>query len=239
MLLKGVTALVAGATGEVGRGAAYALSEAGAFVYLAGRSEDKLKAIQDTLPNKADSQVIAVDYSTVEGSKALAGTIDGGKKLDVVVASSGPWWPIQQIAQQGDLETLSNAIQANFASQIFLYKALAPKCHAKGQYLMVNGAAGLNIVGSGVTGVLANACIGAAKLMYDECSKSPNELPNYTHVLLASSVGHAQFRGNTHDPNAYGKVFVAMALDKHAASKDKDGTLMLNDDMYAKLTAML
>ncbi|KAL7557910.1 hypothetical protein ACA910_009225 [Epithemia clementina (nom. ined.)] len=239
-MLKGATALVAGATGEVGRGAAYALSQAGAFVFLTGRSEEKLKAIQDTLPNKQDSHVISVDYSTTEGAKAFAEKVAAlGKKFDVVVSASGPWWPINQIAQQGDIDMLYNAVQANFTTQLFLFKILAPMCKPDGHYLMVNGAAAVDILGTGLTGVTANACLGAAKLMNDECSKS-SALPKYTHVLLSSSVGHAQFRGgNTHDPNKYGKVFVAMALDKHASAKDSSGTLMLDDTMYEKLVAML
>jgi NAD(P)-dependent dehydrogenase (short-subunit alcohol dehydrogenase family) len=241
--VKGLTAFVTGATGEVGRGVAYALSEAGAFVYLSGRSLDKLQAIQSSLPNKAESEIIAADYSTVEGAKELDDKLrDLDRKLDLVVASSGPWWPINKIAEQGDIDTLYKAVQSSLLAQLFLYKVLAPHCkpaNEGGQYLMVNGAAGLNIVGTGLTGVLAHSCIGAAKLMNDECSGNSGKWPNYTHVLLSSSVGHAQFRGDTHDPNEYGKAFVAMALKKHAEFKDGSGTLLLDDAMFETLVAAL
>jgi NAD(P)-dependent dehydrogenase (short-subunit alcohol dehydrogenase family) len=242
MLLKEFTALVTGATGEVGRGVAYALSKEGAFVYLAGRNHEKLQAVQDDLPNKQDSDIIAVDYSTPEGAKALeAKMLTLGHKLDVVVASSGPWWPINRIAEQGDIDTLYQSVQSNFVAQLLAYKVLAPHCG--GQYLMVNGTAALNIVGMGLTGVLAHASAGASQLMHAECSSShehAHTLPTFTHILVASSVGHAPVRGSgTNDPNEYGKAFVAMALDKHAAFKDDTGTLLLDDAMAEKLKAML
>lgn len=242
MLLKGITALVAGATGEVGGGVAWALSKEGAFVYLAGRSHEKLQRIQDTLPNKDKSKVIAVDYSTTEGAKTLDETVNAmGVKLDFVLASSGPWLPINKIAAQADIDKLYMGTQSNFAAQLFLYKVLTHHCKPEAQFLMLNGAAALNIVATGLTGVMANACLGAAKLMNDECSNNSDTLPNYTHVLLVSSVGHADARGsdNTNDPNEFGKAFVAMALNKHSEFKDKSGTLMLDDAMFEKLSSLL
>jgi NAD(P)-dependent dehydrogenase (short-subunit alcohol dehydrogenase family) len=241
MLLKEFTALVTGATGEVGRGVAYALSKEGAFVYLAGRNHEKLQAVQDSLPNKQDSDIIAVDYSTPDGAKALeAKMLTLGHKLDVVVASSGPWWPINRMAEQGDIDTLYQSVHSNFVAQLLAYKVLAPHCG--GQYLLINGTAAMNIVGAGLTGVLAHASVGAAQLMHAECTSSHDAttLPTFTHVLVSSSVGHAHVRGSgTNDPNEYGRAFVAMALDKHAAFKDDTGTLLLDDAMAEKLKAML
>jgi NAD(P)-dependent dehydrogenase (short-subunit alcohol dehydrogenase family) len=243
MSLKGCTALVTGATGEVGRGAAYALSKEGAFVILAGRNLEKLQAIQDGLPHKLDSDIIAVDYSTIIGAKALEAKVQTlGKKLDMVMASSGPWWPVHRIAAQGDIDTLFQAAQANFVAHLLLYKVLAPHCH--GQYLMITGVAGLNIAGAGLTGVLDHACVGASQLMHAECNSRNNEtmsLPTFTRVMLSCSVGHVHVRGSgTNDPNEFGRVFVAMALFKHASFKDgASGTLLLDDDVMEKLVAML
>jgi len=233
MHLKGITAVVTGATGEVGRGAAYALNDAGAFVYLAGRSFDKLKAVQATLPRKDASDVIASDYSTVQGAEDLKAKV-ADKTFDVVVASSGPYWAIRKMTET-DPATLLKAAQANFLSQLYLYNVLAPKC--KGRYLCVNGSAALNILAEGLTGVVANGVVGAARLMFDECSNNPENLPTFTHIMLKSSVGHSQFRDVTNDPLEYGKVFVAMALGKHET--DGVGTIEVDDDVYRKLVAML
>lgn len=246
LLLKGMTALVAGASGEVGRGAAYALSQAGAYVYLAGRSADKLSAIQRTLPYPDMSSIIAADYSSLNGARdfqALVGAELPQPTLDVVVASSGPWWRASHIAGGDvDLDTLYGATQANFNAHLFLYNILVPKLRpTTGRYLLINGAAAKNITRMGVTAVMANAVVGAAQLMHAQ-SKDGASLPHrFTHVLLASSVGHEAMRGpSTNDPNEYGKAFVAMALDQHARYQDQQsGTLELNDAMAAKLIAGL
>ena len=245
-LLKGQFALVAGATGEVGRGAAYALSAAGAYVYLAGRSSDKLAAIQQTLPHPELSSVIAADYSSLDGAKSFQHLVNEtfpNQVLDVVVASSGPWWRGRYLADAGmDLDTLYNATQSNFNTHLFLYNILVPKLRpTTGQYLLVNGAAAKNIVGIGLTALMANAVAGATQLMFAQSQDRNGHFPHhFTHVLLHSSVGHAAVRGSTNDPNEYGKAFVAMALNQHANVTDKDsGTLDLTDSIAAKLIAGL
>lgn len=245
LLLKGKTALVAGATGEVGRGAAHALSSAGAFVYLAGRSVDKLEAIQRSLPHPDQSSVIAADYSSLDGAKLFQKAVDeqlDGRPLDVVVASSGPWWPIKYLAGRdgADLDTLYNATQGNLNPHLFLYNILAPKLQpTTGQYVLINGAAARNIPGIGLTAVMANAVVGAAQLMHAQ-SVTEDRFPHFTHAMIISSIGHAAMRGpSTNDPNEFGNVFVSMALNLHAPEKDKDGTLYLDDAMAAKLIASL
>jgi NAD(P)-dependent dehydrogenase (short-subunit alcohol dehydrogenase family) len=55
MLFKGMTAFVAGATGEVGRVVAFVLSKAGADATIAGRSAEKLAAVHAILPGKSNS----------------------------------------------------------------------------------------------------------------------------------------------------------------------------------------
>lgn len=227
MFLKGKNVLVAGATGEVGRGAAFALSQAGAKTTLVGRSAAKLQQIQHTLPGP--STVIAADYSTLDGAQELAKQVEG-KTFDLVVASSGPWW--NATLAEGDLATLHNAVAANFQAQLYLYNVLILKC--TGQYIMVNGTAALGLPNSGLTGVMANACVGAAKVMHHETKAKSVD---FTHALISSSVGHSQFRAKTHDPNEFGRVFVAMFLNMHLV--DADGTTLVDDQCYKDLVDKL
>lgn len=241
LLLKGKTALVAGATGEVGRGAAHALSSAGAFVYLAGRSVDKLSAIQRGLPHPDQSSIIAADYSSLEGAKLFQQAVEDqldSRDLDIVVASSGPWWPVAYLSGEGaDLDTIYNATQGSFNTQMFLYNILAPKLQpTTGQYILVNGAAARNIPGLGLTAVMNHAVIGAAQLMHAQSVKD-DAFPHFTHALIAASIGHG--RPDTNDPNEFGKSFVAIALNLHDAEMDEDGTLNLDDAMAAKLIASI
>lgn len=241
--LNGKTALVAGATGEVGRGAAYALSEAGAYVYLAGRSADRLSAVQRSLPHPDRSSILAADYSSLAGAGDFQSLVQRElprPTLDVVVASSGPWCRARYVAGGDvDLDTLYGATQANFNAHLFLYHILVPRLvPSAGRYLMINGAAARNIAQIGVTAVMANAVVGAAQLMHAQARGGGNGLPHhFTHVLLASSVGHEAMRGpSTNDPNEYGRAFVAMALGQHVRYQDQQsGTLELDDATAARL----
>jgi NAD(P)-dependent dehydrogenase (short-subunit alcohol dehydrogenase family) len=236
MSLQGMRAFVAGATGEVGRGIAFALNHQGAFVYLAGRSQEKLQAVQNLLPDVSKSEIVAVDYSTVAGSQDLQTRVNAMPKFDVVVTSSGPWWSINTLGSDAaSPDVLYKAIEANFSTHMFLYHVLVKHC--TGHYLMINGGAALNVKRMGFTGVLANACDGAAVLMNEECNKGDANFPSYTHVMVCSSVGHAT-RGHTNDPNEYGKAFVAMALGKHESLRDENGRILLDDNLHAKLVAM-
>lgn len=71
-------------------------------------------------------------------------------------------------------------------------------------------------------------------VMHHECSQS-DILPDYTHVLVLSSVGHAQFCSETLNPNDFGNVFVTMALKKYAV--DEKGTMYVDDAYYKELVA--
>lgn len=227
MSLAGKLAFVAGATGEVGRGAAYALSAAGAEVYLAGRNAEKLQAIQASLPSK--SHVLPpTDYSTVNGANELKNAVEA-LKFDVVVASSGPWWPINKLSGL-DPQTIENAIKANFQSQVNLFSILGSKTK---HYILVNGASAHDLPNSGLAGVLANSVVGLAKLLDHEC-KDKN-MPRFTHALISVWIGHPM--PDTMDPNEFGKAFVAMTLEKHQV--DSTGTIVIGKECFNELAASL
>jgi 3-oxoacyl-[acyl-carrier protein] reductase len=67
-----VTALITGASGGVGRAAAFALSRAGIKVVLVGRNEDKLKAIQkDIILSGGSAEYVIVDFSAQNSVEEL------------------------------------------------------------------------------------------------------------------------------------------------------------------------
>lgn len=90
---------------------------------------------------------------------------------------------------------------------------------------MVNGTAALRLPKMGLT-----------VAMYTEC-QAKTTLRNFSHVLIRSSVGHATTRREFIDPKEFGRAFVAMALERH--SVDGNETVLLGDDMYKKLAAMV
>lgn len=233
MLLSGFKALIAGATGEVGKGAAVALWQSGAEVWIAGRSEAKLREIKSSLMKDDDKvHILPADYSTVQGAKKLESMLPPGH-FDVVVASSGPWWRVNQL-HEADLETFERAMHANVHAQLLLYKVLVKR--TKKHYIVVNGSAANMLPHSTLTGICANSVVGFAKVAHAECAADPT-LPLLTHALVSSSVGHGQFRSQTNDPVDFGRTFVAMALGKHRL--DKTGTIEVNDEVYKALVQQL
>ncbi|KAG7349246.1 short-chain alcohol dehydrogenase [Nitzschia inconspicua] len=228
--LAGMKAFVAGATGEVGKGAALALAKAGAQVTIAGRNKSKLETIQS---DNADLNidVIVADYSTVSGAKQLDDTL-GDTQFDVTVVSSGPWWPVYQLSTTDDWTVFGKSLNANVETHMLLYRVLAPR--TKYQFVTVNGAAAKGVAQTGLTGVAAYAVEGFAKAAYAECEAN-RDLPQFTHAMISSSVGHGHIRGDTNDPEDFGRVFVAMALGKHNTDK-QSGLILIDDAMHQTLT---
>ena len=242
LLLSGKNVFVAGATGEVGKGAALAMAKQGANVWIAGRNIDKLMAIKnDALESNPDLMItpIAADYSTVDGATQLDKALTeehGNVKFDTAVVSAGPWWPVNDMSKVDDFSVFGKALNANVESHMLLYRVLAPR--TKSHYVVVNGAAARGIAQVGLTGVMAYALEGFAKLAYAECSRDGETKPQFTHAMIQSSVGHAAMRGKTHNPVEFGRVFVAMALGKHSTDNDS-GLIVVDDAAYENLSDAL
>jgi NADP-dependent 3-hydroxy acid dehydrogenase YdfG len=233
MLLSGFKALIAGATGEVGKGAAVALWQSGAEVWIAGRSEAKLQEIKSSLMNDDDKvHILPADYSTVQGAQQLESMLPP-EHFDVVVASSGPWWPVNKL-YDADLDTFEKAMKANVHAQLLLYRVLVKR--TKKHYIVVNGSAAIALPQTTLTGICANSVVGFARVAHAECEADPT-LPLLTHALVSSSVGHGQLRSHTNDPVAFGRTFVAMALGKHTL--DSTGTILVNDEAFQALVKQL
>jgi NAD(P)-dependent dehydrogenase (short-subunit alcohol dehydrogenase family) len=228
--LAGLKAFVAGATGEVGKGTALALAKAGAQVVIAGRNRGKLEIIKSENPDQ-DLQVIIADYSTAEGARKLDETL-GDAKFDVTIISSGPWWPVYNLSTADDFSVFGQALNANVETHMLLYRVLAPRTIS--HFVTINGGAARGIPQTGLSGIAAYAVEGFAKVAYAECSTN-SKLPRFTHAMISSSVGHANVRGDTNDPEDFGRVFVAMALGNHVTDNES-GLILVNDAMYRSLT---
>lgn len=235
MSLLGKKILVAGATGEVGRGAALAFAAAGADVFIAGRNEQKLNDIKTTMMTKqkgssaSTTTVIVADYSTVAGAKKLQESVKD-VTFHTAVVSSGPWWSITELTKVDEISVFGKALAANVEAHMLLYSILAPI--TKEQYITVNGMAAEGLPGTGVTGIMANAVQGFTKVAHDECSKS-DTLPSFTQAMIQASVGHGQFRANTTDPETFGSAFVAMANGLHTV--DEFGSIIVDDALVESL----
>ena len=86
--LKGMTALVTGASGGIGSAIAQALAGQGARLALSGTREDALKAVQAGIGG--DSMILPCDLSDAAAVDALVPTaIEGLGQLDILVNNAG------------------------------------------------------------------------------------------------------------------------------------------------------
>jgi NAD(P)-dependent dehydrogenase (short-subunit alcohol dehydrogenase family) len=82
--LKGKRALVTGSTAGIGFAIAKLLAREGAFVYVNGRTEERVKRAVAEIEGKVDG--IAADLTTEEGAKKVFARVE---KLDVLVNNLG------------------------------------------------------------------------------------------------------------------------------------------------------
>lgn len=109
-----------GASEGLGEALAHKMSAAGVELVLSARSEDKLTALADALPGRA--QVVPVDVSdaaSVTSAAEAVGEIDG------VVQLAGVYWPFG--AKDWDAEQAIAMADINYTGAMRLMGAVVPK----------------------------------------------------------------------------------------------------------------
>ena len=90
--LTGKTALVTGASSGIGRATALAMAAAGARIALSGQSEDRLRAVAQTIGK--DALVLPADLAEKEGPEAVvAKALAALGRIDILVANAGLYVP--------------------------------------------------------------------------------------------------------------------------------------------------
>ena len=113
-----------GASEGLGEALAYKMSAAGVHLILSARSEDKLTALAEALPGRAE--VVTIDVSDVESVKAAA---DAVGDIDGVVQIAGVYWPFG--AKDWDMEQAIAMADINFTGAMRLVGAVLPKFVAR------------------------------------------------------------------------------------------------------------
>src|SRR2546426_7961665 len=126
--LRNKSALVTGASREIGRATASALAETGAHVLIHyGRSAQEAESLVSEIETKGGlANAISVDLGTPEGATLLAKEVRSivGKRLDVLVSNAG----ISKAATIKDhtVEDFDNLFATNVRSPFFLVQQLLP-----------------------------------------------------------------------------------------------------------------
>jgi NADP-dependent 3-hydroxy acid dehydrogenase YdfG len=133
MSLNDVVALVAGASGDIGRAIAFDLLGAGAEVFMLGRSMARLANPPPPESARAKCHFIAADLTDVSGVERIASDISPRGRLDVLVLSSG----VYERSQEPTVFTSQMA--ANVLGPYSLIQRLLPLIiESKGQIVFIN-----------------------------------------------------------------------------------------------------
>ncbi|HAK12579.1 MAG TPA: oxidoreductase [Chitinophagaceae bacterium] len=134
--LKGKRVVVAGATGDIGKGIARMLVQSGAQVVITGRNQDKLVQVAQTIGLGAD-RYQAADLSKSADIDALhQKAIQALGEVDILVnaAGIGIIKPIEQLSEAEFMQTL----QTNLLGAFLLVKAFLPGMKVQKKGLIIN-----------------------------------------------------------------------------------------------------
>lgn len=160
------TAVVFGASGNVGRAAALGLLTAGYRVVAVSRRSSGLDMLRGLAPAATvanDRRLIGVaaDIATPAGRSALLAAVDaaGAPPLTAVVSSFGPWLVTPPMSAV-PADTYAGLWESNLHPRWHAWTALAPRMATAGRdasYVIVSGAAGEAPGATGLVGVAAAA----------------------------------------------------------------------------------
>ena len=149
-----------GASDGLGAALALRLSRAGAEVILSARSEDKLTALADSLPAKA--QVVPVDVADEASVAAAAKTVG---KMDGVVYLAGVYWPFG--AKDWNAEQATAMADINFTGLMRVMGQVVPAMVARdaGHIVITSSLSGFR----GLPGSIGYTASKAATMSLAEC----------------------------------------------------------------------
>src|ERR1700728_3941355 len=147
--LQGRTALVTGASREMGGAAASALAKAGARVLVHyGRSAEDAESLVAGIRSKGGhAEAIQADLGTAEGAAQLAKEVRSivGERLDVLVSNAG----ISRAATVEDhtVEDFDNLFATNVRSPFFLVQQLLPVLREGSNIIVISSIGARTVVG--------------------------------------------------------------------------------------------
>src|ERR1700753_1412317 len=131
MEIRGRTALLAGATGGLGRAIAKGLADAGATLVLSGRREEDLLALAESLPG-SDHRVVVADLAVDGEAERRAAAAPG---VDILVANAG--LPGAGWLSEFSAEEVKRAVRVNLEAPMLLAQALFPPMLERGSGALV------------------------------------------------------------------------------------------------------
>jgi NAD(P)-dependent dehydrogenase (short-subunit alcohol dehydrogenase family) len=138
MSLSGAVALVAGASGDIGRAITFGLLGADAEVFLLGRNMERLMHPQPPETARERCRFVAADLTDNSAIVRIAAEVSSRGRLDVLVLSSGIY------KRSRDPDVFARQIGANLLGPYSLLQQLLPLLiEARGQVVFINSTQGL------------------------------------------------------------------------------------------------
>jgi NADP-dependent 3-hydroxy acid dehydrogenase YdfG len=109
-----------GAGDGLGAALAHRMSAAGAHVIVSARSEDKLRAVVESLPGEGSFQTV-----DVSDDKSVVAAVDKIGQIDGVVFLAGVYWPFS--AQDWDAEQANAMADINFTGLVRVMGRVVPQ----------------------------------------------------------------------------------------------------------------
>lgn len=149
-----------GASDGLGAALAKKLSAAGAEVIISARSEDKLRALADSLPGKA--RAVTVDVSDADSVAAAAREVG---EIDGVVYLAGVYWPFG--AKEWNAEQANAMADINFTGLMRVMGVVVPDMVARdaGHIVITSSLTGFR----GLPGSIGYTASKAATMSLAEC----------------------------------------------------------------------
>jgi NAD(P)-dependent dehydrogenase (short-subunit alcohol dehydrogenase family) len=138
MSLSGARALVAGASGEIGRAIAFDLLRADAEVFMLSRSRPRLVQPPPPANVREKCHYLVADLTDSDAVERIGAEVSAGGRLDALVLSSGIY------ERSREPEALARQIAANLLGPYSLLQRLIPLLiKAQGQVVFINSTQGL------------------------------------------------------------------------------------------------
>jgi NADP-dependent 3-hydroxy acid dehydrogenase YdfG len=137
MEIEGKVVIVTGASMGIGEATARVFADAGAKLVLAARSADKLAAVANSLPARAEPLIVPTDMTDQAQVQALIDTAyDRFGQIDIVINNAGQ-------AALGAVATINPAlyrqiIELNLFGPLSMIQAVVPKMRAQGGGVIIN-----------------------------------------------------------------------------------------------------
>lgn len=138
------TVLITGGTSGIGYALAAMLLEQGNTVLVTGRTEERLAAVRQSLP---EVHTYVCDQSAPEAIRRLCSeTTHAFPKLDVLINNAGIGLKLNLNDTSGQLDDLEKEIRTNFTGPIQMVKQFLPQLKRQKAAVIVNVTSGLAFV---------------------------------------------------------------------------------------------